>query len=91
MREKEIVALCELALLQLPPERQKRLAQGIEEMVEYFQILTEFQPEDDGVEQQQPSASPLREDIPSQPFSTEALVANAPAERRNFFLVPNVL
>ena len=91
MRKEEIAALCELALLELPPERQELLAQGIEQMVEYFQILTEFQSEDDSADQRQPSSTRLREDIPAQPFPIEILVEYAPAERRNFFLVPNVL
>ena len=91
MREDEIRTLCELARLELPTERRARVGAGIDQMLEYFQILESFQSEANETSEPPPVANRLREDVPTRSFPGVELVGQAPAEKRDFFLVPNVL
>lgn len=84
--------LAELARLELNAEESAAFATQLDSILGYFEQLQAVDVE--GIEPMAhpfDASAPLREDIPSQPWSPGRGMANAPQQRDNQIVVPKVV
>ena len=82
---KQVRKLAHLARLSLTPEEEGELAGRLEQMVGYFQALSQVE---DGEAAQAPSAVPFRPDGVAPSLDRDKLLENAPQVRDRYVVTP---
>jgi aspartyl-tRNA(Asn)/glutamyl-tRNA(Gln) amidotransferase subunit C len=88
----EVERVAMLARLKLTPEEEERLTEQLGNILEYVGKLNQL--DTSGVEPFTHPVDitiPMRKDIVTNEPSSEALLANAPAQENNFFKVPKII
>jgi aspartyl/glutamyl-tRNA(Asn/Gln) amidotransferase C subunit len=84
--------ICDLARLNVPAERQEELLGRLKRVVEAFGSLHDLpEPSDGAAAPSRPKGMPLRQDEAEPPLPIATVLANAPKQAAECFLVPRVV